>query len=236
MGSTKTTKRKTARPARAAPKAKSRTRVVVTKKSKPKAKIAPKQVVMAIAAPKVVPKVIPKVIERVIEKEKSSLSPLAFAVGDYVVYPTHGVGRVVGIESAEIAGIKLQLYVISFEAEKMTLRVPIEKARGSGLRKISTKDKMQTAMVTLKGRARSKRTMWSRRAQEYEAKINSGDPILIAEVVRDLHRNVGQPDQSYSERQMYEAALDRLANEFALVEKIDKTQAAQRLEAALRAG
>ena len=160
---------------------------------------------------------------------------LIFSHGDHVVYPTHGVGRVTGIESAEIAGHKLQFYVISFEAEKMTLRVPVEKAKISGLRKISGRDKMATAMTTLKGRARTKRTMWSRRAQEYEAKINSGDPVAIAEVVRDLHRNVGQPDQSYSERQMYEAALDRLANEFALVEKVDKTVATERLETILRA-
>ena len=160
---------------------------------------------------------------------------LIFAEGDHVVYPTHGVGRVTGIETAEIAGMRLQFYVILFDADKMTLKVPVEKAKVSGLRKISGRDKMQTAIVTLKGRARTKRTMWSRRAQEYEAKINSGDPVAIAEVVRDLHRNVGQPDQSYSERQMYEAALDRLANEFALVEKVDKQAATERLEAVLRA-
>ena len=161
---------------------------------------------------------------------------LIFAEGDHVVYPTHGVGRVTGIETAEIAGMRLQFYVILFDADKMTLKVPVEKAKVSGLRKISGRDKMQTAIVTLKGRARTKRTMWSRRAQEYEAKINSGDPVAIAEVVRDLHRNVGQPDQSYSERQMYEAALDRLSNEFALVEKVDKTVATERLETLLRAG
>ena len=161
---------------------------------------------------------------------------LIFAEGDHVVYPTHGVGRVTGIETAEIAGMRLQFYVILFDADKMTLKVPVEKAKVSGLRKISGRDKMQTAIVTLKGRARTKRTMWSRRAQEYEAKINSGDPVAIAEVVRDLHRNVGQPDQSYSERQMYEAALDRLSNEFALVEKVDKTVATERLETLLRVG
>lgn len=161
---------------------------------------------------------------------------LIFAEGDHVVYPTHGVGRVTGIETAEIAGMRLQFYVILFDADKMTLKVPVEKAKVSGLRKISGRDKMQTAILTLKGRARTKRTMWSRRAQEYEAKINSGDPVAIAEVVRDLHRNVGQPDQSYSERQMYEAALDRLSNEFALVEKVDKTMATERLETLLRAG
>ena len=158
---------------------------------------------------------------------------LLFSEGDYVVYPTHGVGRVLGIEDREVAGFDLKLFVISFEAEKMTLRVPVDKVKDSGLRKISSRAKMKTAMVTLKGRARGKRTMWSRRAQEYDAKINSGDPVAIAEVVRDLHRAAGQPDQSYSERQMYEAALERLAQELALVEKIDRDAAAERLEAVL---
>ena len=161
-------------------------------------------------------------------------SKMPFAKGDYVVYPTHGVGRVLGIEKQEIAGFSLQLFVISFESEKMTLRVPVEKVKDSGLRKLSSRDKMQTAMTTLKGRARSKRTMWSRRAQEYEAKINSGDPVSIAEVVRDLHRAAGQPDQSYSERQMYEAALERLADELALVEKIDRDSATEKLESMLK--
>ena len=158
---------------------------------------------------------------------------LVFSEGDYVVYPTHGVGKVLGIEEREVAGFDLKLFVISFEAEKMTLRVPVDKVKDSGLRKISSRTKMKTAMTTLKGRARGKRTMWSRRAQEYDAKINSGDPVAIAEVVRDLHRAAGQPDQSYSERQMYEAALDRLAQELALVEKIDADAAAERLEAVL---
>ena len=162
-------------------------------------------------------------------------SKLPFSSGDYVVYPTHGVGRVLGVEKQEVAGFKLQLFVISFDSEKMTLRVPIEKVKESGLRKISSKDKMQSAMTTLRGRARSKRTMWSRRAQEYEAKINSGDPVSVAEVVRDLHRAAGQPDQSYSERQMYEAALVRLANELALVEKIDRDSATEKVQSMLKA-
>ncbi len=161
-------------------------------------------------------------------------SKLPFSKGDYVVYPTHGVGRVMGVEKQEIAGFQLQLFVISFDSEKMTLRVPVEKVKDSGLRKISSRDKMASAMTTLRGRARSKRTMWSRRAQEYEAKINSGDPVSIAEVVRDLHRAAGQPDQSYSERQMYEAALERLANELALVEKIDRDAATEKLESMLK--
>ncbi len=161
-------------------------------------------------------------------------SKLPFSKGDYVVYPTHGVGKVMGVEKQEIAGFQLQLFVISFDSEKMTLRVPVEKVKDSGLRKISSRDKMASAMTTLRGRARSKRTMWSRRAQEYEAKINSGDPVSIAEVVRDLHRAAGQPDQSYSERQMYEAALERLANELALVEKIDRDAATEKLESMLK--
>ncbi|MEQ9122478.1 MAG: CarD family transcriptional regulator, partial [Alphaproteobacteria bacterium] len=132
-----------------------------------------------------------------------------FAPDDYIVYPTHGVGRILAIEVQEISGHHLRLMVIEFEKDKMTLRVPLTKVDSVGIRKLSSPQKMKTAMETLKGRARVKRTMWSRRAQEYEAKINSGDPVSIAEVVRDLHRNAGQPDQSYSERQIYEAALDR---------------------------
>ncbi len=160
---------------------------------------------------------------------------LDFASGDFVVYPTHGVGRVDGVETSEIAGHKLQLFVVSFDRDRMTLRVPVSKARTSGLRKLSTRKIMDNALTTLKGRARIKRTMWSRRAQEYEAKINSGDPVSIAEVVRDLHRNVGQPDQSFSERQIYEAALDRLACELAAVEKTDKDSATEKLEQLLAA-
>ena len=161
---------------------------------------------------------------------KAKKQKLPFSVGDYVVYPTHGIGKVVDVAKEEIAGFQLQLFVINFAADKMTLRVPVDKAEESGLRKISTREKMQSAITTLRGRARAKRTMWSRRAQEYEAKINSGDPVSIAEVVRDLHRNPDQPDQSYSERQMYEAALARLAHELALVEKIDPDAATERLE------
>ena len=137
------------------------------------------------------------------------------------------------MEKQEIAGFNLQLFVILFESEKMTLRVPVDKVADSGLRKISSEDKMMAVIGTLKGRARSKRTMWSRRAQEYEAKINSGDPVAIAEVVRDLYRAPGQPEQSYSERQMYEAALERLVNEYALVEKLDVDAATEKLETVL---
>ncbi len=160
---------------------------------------------------------------------------LLFSAGDFVVYPTHGVGKVVDIETQEIAGHKLKMFVISFDQERMTLRVPTQKSATSGLRKLSSRKIMDSALETLKGRARAKRTMWSRRAQEYEAKINSGSPISIAEVVRDLHRNTGQPDQSFSERQIYESARDRLALELAAVEDIDLGAATLRLEDILTA-
>ncbi len=158
-----------------------------------------------------------------------------FSAGDFVVYPTHGVGKIVGVEEQEISGHELQLFVIKFETEKMTLRLPIEKAKGAGLRKLSSRQQMELALSTLRGRSRVNRAMWSRRAQEYAAKINSGDPISIAEVGRDLHRNAGQPDQSYSERQIYESALERLVRELAAVEKIDRIAATQRLEEMLQA-
>ncbi|MCH7796149.1 MAG: CarD family transcriptional regulator [Proteobacteria bacterium] len=160
---------------------------------------------------------------------------IEFGTADYVVYPTHGVGRVLGVEKQEISGHILELIIIKFEKDRMTLRVPVGKAQASGLRKLSSRKMMDTALATLKGRSRVKRTMWSRRAQEYEAKINSGDPVSIAEVVRDLHRNADQPDQSYSERQMYQAALERLVRELAVVEKIDETAAAHKLEELLTA-
>ena len=159
----------------------------------------------------------------------------AFAVNEYVVYPTHGVGKITGIEEQEFAGANLELFVVNFDKEKMTLRVPVTKASQTGMRSLSSPEKMKTALATLKGRARVKRTMWSRRAQEYDAKINSGDPLSIAEVVRDLHRAAGQPEQSYSERQIYEAALDRLVREFAAVEGLDEDQATERLEKVLQA-
>lgn len=168
-------------------------------------------------------------------KAKKADSDLEFSKGDFVVYPTHGVGKVTGVEEKEIAGQKLKLFVISFEKERMTLRVPIAKVKDSGLRKLSNRKVIDTALKTLKGKVRIKRTMWSRRAQEYEAKINSGDPVQIAEVVRDLHRNADQPDQSYSERQMYQAALDRLARELAAVETTEHEEAVEKLEKLLQA-
>ena len=195
-----------------------------TTKSKPMAKVEAKSTATSPA----------KSVEKGKAKETAK-KKLLFGPGDFVVYPTHGVGQVTSVEIQEIAGHKLKLFVISFENERMTLRVPIAKVVSSGLRKLSSRKVMETAMEKLKGRARVKRTMWSRRAQEYEAKINSGDPILIAEVVRDLHRNAGQPDRSYSERQLYEAAFERLIREFAAVEKIEHSTATERLEKVLDA-
>jgi CarD family transcriptional regulator len=158
-----------------------------------------------------------------------------FGAGDFVVYPTHGVGKILGIETQEIAGLTLSVFVVHFDKDRMTLRVPLGKAKISGLRKLSSRKEMDVALTKLKGRSKAKRTMWSRRAQEYEAKINSGDPASIAEVVRDLYRNVGQPEQSYSERQIYQAALDRLVREFAAVERIDEPTAIRRVEQILNA-
>jgi CarD family transcriptional regulator len=152
-----------------------------------------------------------------------------FKINEWIVYPAHGVGRIVGIEEQEIAGHSLELFVITFEKDKMTLRVPTGKSQSVGMRKLAEEGTVKRAMETLKGRARIKRTMWSRRAQEYEAKINSGDLIAIAEVVRELYRSESQPEQSYSERQLYEAALDRMAREIAAVEKLDERGAIQRI-------
>src|SRR5512143_2263165 len=152
-----------------------------------------------------------------------------FRTNEYIVYPAHGVGRIVSIEEQEIAGATLELFVINFEKDKMTLRVPTGKLETVGMRKLSEDKIVKKALGTLKGKARVKRTMWSRRAQEYEAKINSGNLVAIAEVVRDLYRSEAQPEQSYSERQLYEAALDRMARELAAVEKLDERGAVQRI-------
>ena len=160
---------------------------------------------------------------------------LPFKPGQNIVYPAHGVGRIVDIEEQEIAGMKLELYVIDFEKEKMRLRVPVDKSEQTGMRKLSGKDSVQAALEVLKGKPKIKRTMWSRRAQEYDAKINSGDIMFVAEVVRDLFRSERQPEQSYSERQLYEAALDRLAREVAAVKKIDEQAAIEEIEKVLDA-
>jgi len=158
---------------------------------------------------------------------------MAFAPDDYVVYPSHGVGRITAIERQEIAGQMLEMYVVAFEQERLILRVPVDKAPKSGMRKLSSRDKIQTAMNALKARPKPRRAvMWSRRAQEYEAKINSGDPVSIAEVVRELHRGE-DAEQSYSERQMYRAALERLAREVAAIERIDEQMATAKLQQVL---
>ena len=158
-----------------------------------------------------------------------------FSPNDYVVYPAHGVGQIISIEEQEIAGINLELFVISFEKDKMTLRVPTAKATEIGMRSLSSPDVVSKALDTLKGKALVKRAMWSRRAQEYEQKINSGDLIAIAEVVRDLHRADDQREQSYSERQLYEAALERLTRELAAVQGMDELGAQQRVGEVLTA-
>ena len=164
---------------------------------------------------------------------KGSSKDIVFRPGEFVVYPTHGVGKVTGIETHDVGGMPLKVFVINFDKEKMTLRVPIGKVQTAGLRPLSNKKLMDNALATLKRRTRVKRTMWSRRAQEYEAKINSGDPVSIAEVVRDLHRRGDQPDQSYSERQMYQAAFERLVRELAAVERLSDDAAIKRLERVL---
>ena len=156
-----------------------------------------------------------------------------FRPNEYVVYPAHGVGQIVSIEEQQVAGISVELFVISFEKDKMTLRVPTNKAVQIGMRSLSSPDVILKAMTTLKGKAKVKRAMWSRRAQEYEQKINSGDLIAIAEVVRDLHRSDDQREQSYSERQLYEAALERLTREVAAVDNGDEAAATKRVDEVL---
>lgn len=158
---------------------------------------------------------------------------LDFTAGDFVVYPAHGVGLVEGVETTHIAGMEITLYTICFEKDRMRLKLPVSKVKSSGLRKLSSKDRLKDALGTLQGRSQVKRVMWSRRAQEYEAKINSGDPVAIAEVLRDLRKDTGESEQSYSERQIYQAALERLAREVAAIEKIDEKKAAEKLEAVL---
>ena len=164
---------------------------------------------------------------------KKSVQKNGFRVNEYIVYPSHGVGRIIEIETQEVAGVSLELFVIEFEQDKMILRVPTSKAESVGMRKLAQDDVVKKAYTTLKGKARIKRTMWSRRAQEYEAKINSGDLISVAEVVRDLYRCDTQPEQSYSERQLFEAALDRLAREIAAIEKLDEAGAVQKITGVL---
>ena len=167
---------------------------------------------------------------------KKTTQRQGFKTDEFVVYPAHGVGQIMAIEEQEIAGAKLELFVINFVKDKMTLRVPTAKIVSVGMRKLAEPAVVKRALETLKGRARIKRTMWSRRAQEYEAKINSGDIVAISEVVRDLFRSDKQPEQSYSERQLYEAALDRLSREISAVQHITETEAVKEIEAALAKG
>jgi CarD family transcriptional regulator len=167
---------------------------------------------------------------------KKTTQRQGFKTSEFIVYPAHGVGQIMSIEEQEVAGARLELFVINFVKDKMTLRVPTSKIASVGMRKLAEPPMVKRALETLKGRARIKRTMWSRRAQEYEAKINSGDIVAIAEVVRDLYRSESQPEQSYSERQLYEAALDRLSREVAAVQRLTETEAIKEIEAALAKG
>jgi len=225
----------------------SKTAASKTVKSKPSAKPSASKAPVSKAAPKVASKVAVKpklvaskpaakpvaVAPRVEEPKKVLTQRQGFKTNEFVVYPAHGVGQILAIEEQEIAGAKLELFVINFMKDKMTLRVPTAKVANVGMRKLSEPALVKRALETLKGRARIKRTMWSRRAQEYEAKINSGDIVAIAEVVRDLYRSESQPEQSYSERQLYEAALDRLSREIAVVQHVTETEAVKEIEGQL---
>src|ERR1700709_182515 len=186
-----------------------------------------------MTAPKTAPAAAPVLAKKIPANSNSKAAKQEFKTNDHVVYPTHGVGKIMKVEEQEVAGTKLELFVITFEKDKMTLRVPTLKAKAVGMRKLSSVDVVTNALNTLKGRARIKRTMWSRRAQEYEAKINSGDLVSIAEVVRDLHRASGQPEQSHSARRPYQAARARMAREVAVVERTDEPTAVKRVEGML---
>jgi CarD family transcriptional regulator len=166
---------------------------------------------------------------------KKTVQRHGFRTNESIVYPAHGVGRIVDIEEQVVAGMTLELFVIHFPKDKMTLRVPVAKAASVGMRKLAGGDVVAKAFDTVRGRARVKRTMWSRRAQEYEAKINSGDLIAISEVVRDLYRSQAQPEPSYSERQLYEQAIDRMSREVAIVEKISEGEAVTKIEKIIEA-
>jgi CarD family transcriptional regulator len=225
------------------------------KTAKTAAKATGSKATASKVAPKIAPKIAPKAVAnkpavkpvaaskpaakpaavapRVEEPKKVLTQRQGFKTHEFVVYPAHGVGQILAIEDQEIAGAKLELFVINFMKDKMTLRVPTAKVANVGMRKLSEPALVKRALETLKGRARVKRTMWSRRAQEYEAKINSGDIVAIAEVVRDLYRSESQPEQSYSERQLYEAALDRLSREIAVVQHVTETEAVKEIEGQL---
>ena len=229
------------------PAAKAPSTLNVAKKA-PEAQVAPKRAAEPQAAVKKAPEMVtapkkapeaPVVVVKAPEPQvakKPTTQRHGFKTTEFIVYPAHGVGQIVAIEEQEVAGYRLELFVINFVKDKMTLRVPTAKAAAVGMRKLAEGALVKRALETLKGRARVKRTMWSRRAQEYEAKINSGDIVAIAEVVRDLFRSDTQPEQSYSERQLYEAALDRLSREIAAVQRITETEAIKEIEGAFAKG
>lgn len=225
----KTTAKPAAKTA-AKPAAKAATPKTPAKAPVAKAPAAKAPVAKAAVKPAVKPAV---AAPRVEEPKKPLTQRQGFKTNEFVVYPAHGVGQILAIEEQEIAGARLELFVINFTKDKMTLRVPTAKVINVGMRKLSDPALVKRALETLKGRARIKRTMWSRRAQEYEAKINSGDIVAIAEVVRDLFRSESQPEQSYSERQLYEAALDRLSREIAVVQHVTETEAVKEIESNL---
>ncbi|HYA72014.1 MAG TPA: CarD family transcriptional regulator [Roseiarcus sp.] len=227
------TEAKATREAPATPQAAVAAPAVAKASAAPLAKRAP----VAAKAPK------PGASETAIERDEEASAPKAakppsqrqgFKLNEFVVYPAHGVGQIVAVEDQEVAGFRLELFVINFAKDKMTLRVPTSKVAGVGMRKLSEPDVAKKSLEILTGRARIKRTMWSRRAQEYEAKINSGDINAIAEVVRDLYRSDAQPEQSYSERQLYEAALDRMMREIAAVQKLSEIDALKVIEGQLK--
>ncbi len=232
-----------------APVVKAKVKPVAKSVAKPVAKSVAKAVAKPIAAPKKVemkkqPEAAVIKKEKVQKKEAApvivqetvivkKIEKLDFVAGDFVVYPAHGVGLVEGVETQTIAGMEITLYTICFEKDRMRLKLPVSKVKASGLRKLSSKDRLKDALATLQGRSQTRRIMWSRRAQEYETKINSGDPVAIAEVLRDLRKADDQSEQSYSERQIYQAALERLAREVAAIERIDEKKAAEKLEEVL---
>ena len=219
---------KTAKPAAKATAVKPAAKAPAAKSAAPRAPVAAAKAPVAAK-----PAVKPAAAAPKVEEKKVVTQRQGFKANEFVVYPAHGVGQILAIEEQEIAGAKLELFVINFIKDKMTLRVPTAKVANVGMRKLSEPALVKKALETLKGRARVKRTMWSRRAQEYEAKINSGDIVAIAEVVRDLYRSESQPEQSYSERQLYEAALDRLSREIAVVQHSTETEAVKEIEAQL---
>jgi CarD family transcriptional regulator len=226
-------------------KSKSATKMVKRPAAKPaKAKMvvravkAVKPVARVAVAPKPLPAQKPAAVKAPVVLAAKTDKPAdksLYKVGNHVVYPTHGVGKIIAQETQMIGDIELKMLVIAFEKDKMTLRVPVHRAAAAGLRPISNNDEMKKVFVTLKSKARTSRGMWSRRAQEYEAKINSGSVISVAEVVRDLHQNVDQSERSYSERMIYESALARLVGELAAAEATDHKTANDKLMKLLRA-